>query len=246
LLGYSFSWRCNLAALGQCAPVYAIDLPGVGFSCRPIGLNRSFRGLAATVLAAADRLNLRKFDLLGTSHGGAVAMMLAAMAPERVQRLVLVAPVNPFSRQRLWLVRLLATAPGRAAYYCARPGLAFLIGFFLRRMYGDPHRIAPGTLAGYAAPTKVPGTHQHLLKLVHTWTADLDALEQELPRISHLPILLIWGDRDRAVPCGSAEKLRTHFQRAQLRIIPTAGHLPYEELPEEFNRIVCGFLRDSR
>jgi pimeloyl-ACP methyl ester carboxylesterase len=245
LLGYSYSWRHNLAVLARCAPVYAIDLPGVGFSERSAELDCSFGGLATTVLRTLDTLQLETIDLVGTSHGGAVAMMLAAVMPERVRRLVLVAPLHPWAPHRRWLIRMLATPAGRAIFRGVLPLVAPLNGYFLRRMYGDPQRIAPGTIEAYAAPVRIPGTHEHLLRIVRTWCADLQELERALPRIAGIPALLVWGDRDQAVPISSAERLRRQFRTAELAIIPGAGHLPYEEDPTEFNRIVCGFLHEN-
>ena len=87
LLGYSFSWRFALPAL-----------VGVGFSDRPPGLDCRLRAHAERLLRFLDGVGVNSCDLLGTSHGGAVAMMAAALAPERIRSLILVAPVNPWSR----------------------------------------------------------------------------------------------------------------------------------------------------
>jgi pimeloyl-ACP methyl ester carboxylesterase len=242
LLGYSFSWRHNLGAISRCGPVYAIDLPGVGFSDRPAQLDSSFRGLAGIVARSLDALGLETFDLIGTSHGGAVAVMLAAAVPRRVRHLVLAAPANPWSTHRLWLVKLLATRPGRIAFRGMSPVLPCLNGYFLRRMYGDPRQLTSETLAGYAAPITIPGTCEHLLRMVSTWSHDLRELQPAFTRITNLPTLLIWGRRDRAVPIESAEIVKQQFQQAELAVIEGAGHLPYEEVPEVFNRVVCEFL----
>jgi pimeloyl-ACP methyl ester carboxylesterase len=70
----------------------------------------------------------------------------------------------------------------------------------------------------------------------------MQELQAILPRISHIPTLLFWGSKDRTVDPASAEPLRKNFQRAQLAVIDGAGHLPYEEFPEEFSRVVTDFL----
>ena len=76
LLGYSFSWRFNIPALAQPATVYAVDLLGTGLSDRPSQVDCSFRSIAESLLRFLDEAGVSTFDLLGTSHGGAVAMML--------------------------------------------------------------------------------------------------------------------------------------------------------------------------
>ena len=78
LLGYSFSWRFTMPALAPYAAVYAPDMMGAGFSDRPAGIDHSMRGTARRLLQFVERLGISSFDLLGTSHGGAVAMMAAA------------------------------------------------------------------------------------------------------------------------------------------------------------------------
>src|SRR5262249_46686566 len=101
LLGYSFSWRFTLPAVAPFATAYAIDMLGAGFSDRPPDLDCSLRASAGRVLEFIRTLGLTSFDLVGTSHGGGVAMMVAARCTEltqpRLRRLVLVAPINPWS-----------------------------------------------------------------------------------------------------------------------------------------------------
>ncbi len=101
LLGYSFSWRFTMPVLARYATVYAVDMLGSGFSDRPQNIDPTMRGDARRLLQFVDEVGISTFDLLGTSHGGAVAMIAAALCAERaerrLQRLVLVAPVNPWS-----------------------------------------------------------------------------------------------------------------------------------------------------
>src|SRR5271156_4437807 len=97
LMGYSFSWRYTMPALAPYATVYAPDMMGAGFSDRAGGIDHSMRGTAKLLLQFVERLGISSFDLLGTSHGGAVTMMAAAECLGgntrlRLRRLVLVAP----------------------------------------------------------------------------------------------------------------------------------------------------------
>jgi len=112
LMGYSFSWRFTIPALAPHATVYAIDNLGAGLSHANEGMDCSLRATAERLLQFVDALGLQDFDLLGTSHGGGVAIMVAALCAEkapkkaadsetsaakhpRLQRLILVAPINP-------------------------------------------------------------------------------------------------------------------------------------------------------
>jgi pimeloyl-ACP methyl ester carboxylesterase len=67
-------------------------------------------------------------------------------------------------------------------------------------------------------------------------------LQATLPGIADIATLLIWGSRDRVIVPGSAAELQHQFRNCRLLVIEGAGHLPYEETPEEFNRAVLEFL----
>ena len=79
LMGYSFSWRFTIPALAPHATVYAIDNLGAGLSTASDDMDCTVRATAERVLQFADALGIKDFDLLGTSHGGAVAIMVAAV-----------------------------------------------------------------------------------------------------------------------------------------------------------------------
>src|SRR5271155_2052081 len=79
LMGYSFSWRFAMPALAPYATVYAIDNLGAGLSPANQGMDCTVRATAERVLQFAGALGIKDFDLLGTSHGGGVAVMVAAI-----------------------------------------------------------------------------------------------------------------------------------------------------------------------
>ena len=250
LMGYSFSWRFNMEALAAHATVYAADLPGMGFSDRPRGIDCSLGKSAERLLHFMDAVGIESTDVLGTSQGGAVAMMLAAAGcasknTERVRGLILVAPVNPWSEQGRFLIRIAGSRAGRLML----PGIARWLRprhrYFLQRMYGDPVRIPPGTIEGYSEALMIPGTFEHVGRILRCWQADLRQLECALARIREMPVLLIWGSRDPAVYPHSATQLRQRLPNSELVILEGAGHLPYEEMPAEFNRVVIEFLTKS-
>ncbi len=247
LLGYSFSWRRAIPALAQqseiyAAEVYAIDMLGVGFSDRPAGMDCSLRASGERLLRFMDKAGLRSCDLLGSSHGGAAAMMAAALEPDRVRRLILVSPVNPWSAYRKHLIALLRSPLLAPIILALAPHLQILYGVYLRRLYGDTRRIRPGTLEGYIEPLRLPGSFKYPLAVLRSWNRDLHELESVLPRIAHIPTLLIWGSLDRAVDPSSAASLKQQFRNCRLVMLEGVGHMPYEEVPEEFNRTVAEFL----
>jgi pimeloyl-ACP methyl ester carboxylesterase len=242
LLGYSFSWRYAIPVLAERATVHAVDMLGVGFSDRPPGLDCCLQASAERLLRFLDAAAIDSCDLLGTSHGGAVSMMAASLAPERIRRLILVAPVNPWSLFGKPTAAFLSNRFVSPVFVRAAPLLEIIHGYLLRRLYGDPSRIRPGTLQGYSAPFRMPGAFRYGISVLRTWSEDLQLLESALPRIAHIPTLILWGGVDNAVDPASASKLSRQFQDFRVQMFEGVGHLPYEEVPEEFNRAVMDFL----
>ncbi len=242
LMGYSFSWRHAIPALAEKSEVFAVDLLGTGYSDRPAGLDCSLRATAQRLLRFMDAMSASPFDVLGTSHGGAVAMTAAALAPERIRQLILVDPVNPWSPRGRTLAPFLSSPMIAPLFVSAARHLRCVQKHYFRRLYGDPRRIHPGTLEGYAKPLQLPGSFEYGISILRTWNRDLQDLETDLPRIADIPTLLIWGSRDAAVPPASAERLKQNFRNSQLVMMPGIGHLPYEEAPDEFNRILSEYL----
>jgi pimeloyl-ACP methyl ester carboxylesterase len=253
LLGYSFSWRFTLPALAPYATVCAPDIMGAGFSDRVPGIDYSMRGTARRVLRFIERLGLSstEFDLLGTSYGGAIAMMAAAECLDRdshlnLRRLVLVAPVNPYSAHGQWLAPFFGSDFGAALFRLSIARMDFLYPYWHARMYGDRRRIPPGTLEGYVAPLAKPGLFEHALSIVRTWTKDLRELEAILPKLAGVPTLLMWGSKDSAVYASSVKPLAKFFPNSEQIVFPGIGHLPYEECPEEFNRELIKYLTGDK
>ncbi|HKW17555.1 MAG TPA: alpha/beta fold hydrolase [Terriglobales bacterium] len=243
LLGYSFSWRNVIPTLARGRQVFALDMPGAGFSECCADLDCRLNSAADRLLKFLDVAGIESCDLVGSSYGGATALLLTGLAPSRIRSLILVSPANPWSRigtKRLALLRNAAMA--RLFPKIAR-SLHPVHRYFVRRMWGDPARITQETLDGYVLPLLRPGVFEHAVKIVRTWHDGMAALETTLPKIRHIPTLLVWGTEDRVVDPESAHRLKANLPGAQLALIEGAGHLPYEEFPEEFCGIIENFLR---
>ena len=242
LLGYSFSWRTVLPQLADGREVFAVDMPGSGFSdCDP-ALDCRLTAAAERLLKFMDAVGISSCDLVGSSYGGATAIMTASLAPSRIRTLVLVSPANPWSkigRKRLTMLKipLMSAIFPSVARVCTP-----LNGFSLSRMFGDSRRMPADAVRGYSLVLARHGVLEHAVKIVRMWPADMRLLEGMLSKLAGIPVLLLWGSKDRVVDVGSAEHLRRRLHMAQVAVIQGAGHLPYEERPEEFSRIVLGFL----
>jgi pimeloyl-ACP methyl ester carboxylesterase len=242
LVGSAKNWRRNINFLSRDSSVYAIDHFNMGQSERVLGLNAGLEATADRLAAFMDALGLDEADIAAHSHGGAVAMMFAARHPNRVRRLILFAPANPFCDLGNQLIH----------FYQTRFGIWFArrIPFFprmlkataLSRMYGDPTRVSSDALDGYTQGLHIPGTVDHVLQIVQRWFVDMGLLRSALTEIAAKPTLLIWGDRDRAVGLHSARELQRTLPQSRLMVLPGVGHIPFEEMPDICNQAMHDWL----
>src|SRR5205823_5342227 len=171
-----FSWRFNLPVLAERFTVFAPDLLGAGFSERVPNMDCSMWAVAGRLVQFLQGQGIEAFNLLGTSHGGAIAMVLAILAADAklsVQRLILVDPAHPWSHPRPVLIKLLSRRAGAALFRTLLPAIRLTHEHYLRRMYGDPRRIPPGTAEGYAAPLVARGAYEYPLSIVRCWREDM-------------------------------------------------------------------------
>ncbi len=242
LLGTASTWEPTIHSLAEESTVYAVDALGIGESERVPGIDATLEGQAARIVEFMDASAIRCADFLATSHGGAVAMMLAARYPSRVRNLLLHAPANPFSDIADPLVRFYLS--GLGTWFAHRvaslpqPMQALALG----RMYGDPAQLRDGSLRKYINSLRVPGTVEYVLSILKTWFDDMSQLKLALQHVRRVPTLLLWGDRDRAVSRESGQELRRCFDRVEWVEMPGTGHLPYEECPETLTQLVNSFL----
>jgi pimeloyl-ACP methyl ester carboxylesterase len=242
LLGTASTWELTIPVLAAESTIYAVDALGIGESERVPGIDATLEAQASRIVEFMDAAAIRCADFLATSHGGAVALMLAAKYPTRVRNLVLHAPANPFSHLADPLVRFYLS--GLGTWFAHRIGSLpeHLQALALGRMYGDPKQLRDGSLRKYINSLRVPGTVAYVLSILRAWFDDMGKLELALQHVRQFPTLLLWGDRDRAVSLESAQDLRRCFDRVELMELPGTGHLPYEECPETLTRLVNGFL----
>ena len=246
-MGYSFSWRFVMAELAQHFSVYAVDLPGCGFSERSEGVPGTLASDAEGLLDFMDHMGIELFDVVGTSRGGGLTIALAGLMAERgvlhrIRRLVLSAPINPWSKLGLLRMRMMATRVGRIYVVDLASRLRFILRRYFVHLYGDPANIPPGSFLGYQAGLEPAGSFEHLWNITRSWAADLKRVETVLPLVEKVPALLLWGERDRAVHRSSASELHRRWTNSVVLVMKQIGHMPYEEVPEEFNRIVLDFL----
>jgi 2-hydroxymuconate-semialdehyde hydrolase len=247
LMGFSFSWSECLPELARHFTVFAPDLFNLGYSDR-CDTGTSLREIGRDVFAFMDTAGLERAAVIGTSHGGGVALQMAMDHPERVSKLMLVDAANPFSERWRWQIALFSRPIGRylAPLVAFTPRWFYAYGILLR-MYADRRKAPHGTVEGYWRAVRWDlKTHRHLARVVMSWTEDFRTLQANLRSIAErVPTILLWGDKDVLVPIATAHELQHAMGGVPLIEFPGVGHLPYEESPTEFSRAVIAWMKDN-
>jgi pimeloyl-ACP methyl ester carboxylesterase len=240
LMGCAETFVPLMKELGAGQHVIALDLPGAGQSERREDIDARLLVTAELVAKFLRVVGLQKPVVLGHSHGGAVALSVAARYREMVRSLVLLAPAHPYFEEANPLIRFYLSLPGRLFAYTMPwfPEWLQMVG--LRRMAGPQSWDTLERLKPYRENLQTPGTMAHLLRLLKTWHKDMLGLRKALRKHLHTPAMVVWGDSDRAVPVQSAGELRRHLVHSELVLMPGVGHRPAEERPAE----VAGFVRE--
>ena len=247
----AYSFRHQLPALAAAGfRAIAADLKGHGLSSRPTAAAEyTPDAMARWALEVVDALGCDRVALVGHSMGGGIATRLALLAPERVARLAVVSAVGfgtvPFLPAATHLPSILVERPIRT--FAPR----WLWHLVLHGVSGRLRPYSPRDIDEYWAPTQFPEFPLVLWRLVRSfgWTP---LRPDERARL-RMPLLVIYGGRDRVVRRGgdepaeaAAEAAASADAGAQVRIIADAGHAAQEEAPDEVNRLLLDFLRAWR
>jgi pimeloyl-ACP methyl ester carboxylesterase len=220
-----------IAAAGYRA--VAVDLPGHGDAPAAVGYAPH-----SAVLDTMDALDVDRAVLVGNSFGGAVALRVAAVAPERVAALALIsapAPgVEPSAElEAAWeaeesalergdIEGALAVVVDTWTLPDAPPVLRDRIATMQRRAF------ELGALPGDGPPAEDP------LEPDSSALATLDT-----------PALVAVGELDMSDFHAGAEALARELRRSRLVVIPQAGHLAPLEQPDAFGELVLDYLREA-
>lgn len=229
-LSRSLGWDTDNIGLALHRSVYAPVLPGWKAGRLPTQIT-SPQDYARLMLAFMDAEKIEKADLLGHSVGGWIALHIALLAPDRIERLVLVdsmgldvgeSPATDISK-------LDEAALYNAAF--ATRGVLVVAGDF-----GG----VPLDLRGGALFKHVMNGQRNLIALTGGKCGEV-FLMPYLKDIS-AKTLIVWGESDRLTPLDHAHIFASHIRRSRVAVIEGAGHFPQKEKPQTFLRVVCNFL----
>jgi pimeloyl-ACP methyl ester carboxylesterase len=197
--------------------VIVFEVPGFGQS--PTNeRSQSMSDLAHSMAQAMTNLGIERFNLMGNSFGGKLALWMAVQQPERIQALVLVAPA--------------AIRPEGAV-----PPAALSPEELMARLYAHPERQASLPHLDPAIRTK----QQALVRRVIGPPRD-EALESRLPGL-HIPVLVLFGTMDRMLSPEMGRLYCEKLPNCHLILMYDAGHEVDADRPEAFVSVVSDFLQ---
>ncbi|MFF2041227.1 alpha/beta fold hydrolase [Kitasatospora sp. NPDC058170] len=253
--GSAGNWTALMDRLRDVVDGEAVDLPGFGRSAPPADGNLSLNGHVRAVIGYLEATGRGPVHLFGNSLGGAVCVRLAALRPDLVRTLTLISPALPElpPQRTAWPTALLAV-PGLPALLRRMPSNGRSVedatDGLLRLVYGEPAALAPAVraeaVAEYRRRTELPYAMPALIGsargIVSAYTERGDqALWRQAERVG-VPVLLVYGLRDKLVSYRSARRACAAFADARLLVLPDSGHVSMMEFPDQVARAVRELL----
>jgi pimeloyl-ACP methyl ester carboxylesterase len=226
--------------------VIAPDLPGFGDSAKPLrSYNASF--YAKWLKGFFDAVNITKADIVGNSMGGRIAIEAALSFPEKVERLVLLAPSPAFIRRREFVKLVGVLRPELALIPLPMPRRQVMAG--LKRLFARPSRMAPHRLDAavdeflrvFSTPKGRIAFFSAARQIYLEEPFGDEGFWNRLPTLQ-TPSLFVWGEKDRLVPPKFSRHVERALPNATSVILEDCGHVPQFELPERTNELVRSFI----
>jgi pimeloyl-ACP methyl ester carboxylesterase len=235
-------WEPVGARLARHHTVLAPDLLGHGQSAKPRG-DYSMGAFASGIRDLALWLELGPATVVGHSLGGGVAMQFAYQFPERTHRLALVSS-GGLGRRVHGFLRA-ATLPGSELVIPLLAGRQVLsagqaVGRALARAGVKLGNDAVEMARGHASL----GDPESRAAFVHTLRASVDVTGQRAQALDRLylaqqlPMLIVWGARDRIIPPDHGRRAHQLVPSSRFVLFESAGHFPHLDEPERFTALV--------
>ena len=234
------TWDAWASELDNEFRVVRYDEPGFGLTgADPSGDYSDTRAMAV-LSGLMDRMGLTRANIVGHSMGGRIAWRFAADHPDRVERLVLMAP-DGFASPGMEYGKKPTVPPMMKLlpYVLPMP----LLRASLKPGYGDPTVLTDAMAMRYRDMLLAPGVRQAILDRMGQ-----AVLVDPVPmlRTIRAPTLLMWGERDGMVPISNAPDYLRSMGSSRLERFPSLGHLVQEEAPGPTAAALREFLRTSK
>lgn len=244
------AWSRNIETLKQKYTCIAIDLPGFGKSSKkaPAYTPTYYAEIIAKFI---DKLQLKNVILVGHSMGGQTAVKLALKYPEKLQKLILIAPagIEEFNANQAQMMKSALTAEVVAKTTDEQIDKNYQLNFFkvpeaARKMILDRKKIKQAT-----------DFQEHCSAIAKSIAGMLDDPIHAQCSLISKPTLIIFGENDNLIPNKFfnptlttllvGEAARDKIKRSRLYFIPESGHFVQFEKPTEVNHLITDWLNEK-
>jgi len=249
--GGASNWFEVMGALGEDREVITMDLPGFGRTVPPRHSAARVRANARFVPLFMDTLGIERAIIHGNSMGGLITALLAVLAPERIDRAVLVAPALPTSKSDLThlpgpVLRRFApfVVPGvgssllRAVW--ARTDTEKLLEEAIGLTVSSRDALSPAMLTlmrenirfGKQNPWRIESLAYAVESLVAALIGGRELTDAVKAMSSET--LVVWGDADALVGRPVIETLHQQRPDWDYVVLPGVGHVPMMEAADSY------------
>ncbi|MEG4999141.1 alpha/beta fold hydrolase [Microcoleus sp. B4-D4] len=246
-------WRKNISGLSKDFEVWAIDLIGFGRSAKP-EIQYSGDLWRDQLHDFITNVIGRPAVLAGNSLGGYAALCVAAQRPESAAGLILINSAGPFSEPQ----PAPEAPPVQKAISVVAKTLfqqdwaSFLLFQYARqrstirktleKVYLDQSAVTDQLVEEIYLPSCDPGAPKVFASVFRTPQGEkIDLLLSQLTS----PLLMLWGEGDPWMNSADrSAKFRQHYPQLTEHFIK-AGHCPHDEVPEQVNELIRGWIIDQ-
>lgn len=235
------SWRTLLPLLAGHFTVVAPDLPGHGFTARG---PQTLPAMAKAVAALLGELDLHPAVVVGHSAGAAVGLRMALDGLVDAKAVVGLSPaLLPFPglAAKLFptMAKLLFVNPFAPYIFARMAGPTREVARFMLKSTGS--QLDSKGVDYYARLFRKPAHIAGTIGMMASW--DLEPLKRDLPGL-RIPLLVIHGDGDTAIPLAKAREAAALVPGARLEVLAGLGHLAHEEAPDRVVAMIAAFAED--
>ena len=248
------TWEDWVSELGETYRIITLDLPGFGLTGPHPQKDYSLAATLHLFESLREHLGISEWVVAGNSLGAGYALAYAQHEPDVILAVGLlnggrirlsqadyeaqrasVEASQARERGDSWVAQALRQPQARAVLTQITP--RFLVRYALKDVYGDPAQISDAQVTRYHDLLRRAGNRQAFIDRFegrgvespspHTLTDPVS------PAALEIPILIIWGEKDRWIPLSVGERLASILPNAELTVYPDLGHIPMEESPQE-------------
>ena len=246
-----YAWRLLMPALARDFEVIAVDQRGIGLSDKPED-GYDTDTLARDLVALMDTLGHERFAVVGHDTGFAIGYALAALEPDRVDRVALAeipgapgaAPSPPlfvpgFLNDRLWHIPFLRVEEVPEQLVAGREDIFF--GYEFAIQGGN---VPDEAISYYVRALSDPDALRGSFGFYRAFDTTVAQNEQRKGQPLKMPVLAIGGETSYGEHV--AEAMRLVADDVQSVVIPGVGHWVAEEAPEQMLAALTPFLAPYR